>query len=243
MKFFFIFIIVLTLPLPLLAEQSSADPSGPISVVHDIESSLAPKNAKTVYRFMNRRTDGTESEYTVLFEIRDVNHARGFFTAPPREKGREILRINEEIWTWLPGPGRVVRVADRESFAGGDFSNADILRVDWSAQYNITLKKELKDQWIFELSSRSNTSTYARILLWVDRKSGQPVQQIFYDSRGTKLKRLRYGEIRNFGPIQRPSRLVMENLITKQHSEMHVLQLEIVPVIRESRFLPDNLGK
>lgn len=217
--------------------------SPPKAVVLEIESTLAPKNVKAKYHFINKRSDGTDSEYTVLFDIGDSDHARGLFIEPPREKGREILRIGEEIWTYMPSAGRTVRVADRDSFAGGDFSNADVLRVDWSNQYENKLKKELSDQWIFEQVAKSKEASYAKMLLWVDKKSRQPVQQIFYDSQGTKLKRLRYGDVKKFKKITRPTRLVMENLITKQKSEMHVLQFELVSEIKGSRFVPDNLGK
>lgn len=214
-----------------------------ISVVQKIEKTLAPKNIKAEYYFINNRTDGTKSEYTVLFEIGDVDHARGLFIAPAREKGREILRIGTEIWTYLPSAGRIIRVGDRDSFAGGDFSNADILRVDWSSQYETKLKKTLKDQFIFEMTAKSKEATYARMLLWVDQKSEQPVQQIFYDSQATKLKRLRYGNVKTFGTITRPSRMVMENLISKQKSEMHIIRFDSVSEIKKSRFIPDNLGK
>ncbi len=226
----------------LLGWVTSAHANG-IKVVKDIEETLAPNNVEAIYNFENIRLDGTKSNYQVRFEIRDVNHARGYFLKPDREKGREILRIKEEIWTFLPSANRIVRVADRDSFAGGDFSNADILRVDWSSQYKINLKKDLKDQWIFEMLAKSKDATYAKIYLWVDKKIKQPVQQVFFDSRGNKLKRLRYGDVKDFGFMQRPARLVMENLITKQESELSVVSIKKVKEIPSNRFISDNLGK
>jgi outer membrane lipoprotein-sorting protein len=80
--------------------------------------------------------------------------------------------------------------------------------------------------------------------LWVDKKGGQPVQQQFYDSRGTLLKRCLYGDVKSFGGgIERPARLVMENVITKQKSELVVQEVTKVDSLPDSRFVVDNLGK
>ena len=46
-----------------------------------------------------------------------------------------------------------------------------------------------------------------------------------------------------FGSVERPSFLVMENVITKQKSELRVLNMEFPGTLPESRFRVDNLGK
>lgn len=212
-------------------------------VVASIEKNLAPKNFKAVYTFTNYRVDGTVMNYEVRFTVKDVDHSHGYFLKPEREKGREVLRQKDIIWTFMPSVGRAVRIADRESFAGGDFSNADILRVDWSNQYKTELAKETSKQWIIDLVSKSPDSAYAKMRLWVDKKNSQPVQQQFYDSKGTLLKRALYGSNKTFGTITRPARVMMENVITHQKSEMKILELNFVSNVPESRFTVDNLGK
>lgn len=154
-----------------------------------------------------------------------------------------MLRLGGDIWSYAPNVARVVRIADRDSFAGGDFSNADVLRIDWLKQYAVKIVKDLPKQWIIELDAKTKEASYARMRLWVDKKSRQPVQQLFYDSKGTLLKRCLYGEAKSFGTITRPARLVMENVITKQKSELVVIEVEKVASFPDSRFVVDNLGK
>jgi outer membrane lipoprotein-sorting protein len=214
-----------------------------VSVIKEIEKNLAPKDFKAIYAFINYRTDGTVMNYEVRFTVKDVDNSHGFFIKPEREKGREILRQKDVIWTYIPSVGKAVRVADRESFAGGDFSNADVLRVDWSQQYEPKMTKETTNQWIIDLVAKSAEASYAKMRLWVNKKDSQPVQQFFYDSSGTLLKRLLYGSVKTFGPISRPARLVMENVITKQKSEMKVLEMNFGQKAPQSRFTVDNLGK
>jgi outer membrane lipoprotein-sorting protein len=224
------------------AAPAPASPSA-ARIVGQIEAALAPPNVKATYSFTNHRTDGTTMSYEVRFMMRDVDRSHGVFKKPEREKGREVLRLADDLWTFVPSVGRVVRIADRDSFAGGDFSNADILRVDWLKTYDAKILKDLPNQWIIELDAKASAAAYARMRLWVDKKTGQPVQQQYYDSHGTLLKRCLYGDTKKFGAIERPSRLLMENVITKQKSELVVLSLEQVDKLPDSRFVVDNLGK
>lgn len=214
-----------------------------VRIVGDIEKNLAPKNVKAHYAFTNYRLDGTIMNYEVRFTVKDVDNAHGYFLKPEREKGREVLRQKDVIWTYMPSVGKAVRVADRESFAGGDFSNADVLRVDWLNQYKPEIAKETPNQWIIDLTSKSSDSAYAKMRLWVDKRNGQPVQQQFYDSKGTLLKKCLYGSVKTFGQVTRPARLVMENVITTQKSEMKVLDIVFGAAVPDSRFTVDNLGK
>lgn len=225
----------------VLASQAWA--ATPLETIKKIESFLAPPNSKFTYAFTNHRLDGETVKYEVTFQMKDPNHTHGYFTVPEREKGREILRMGDEMWTFMPSVGKAVHIADRESFAGGDFSNADILRVDWTSKYSVELLKTLPNQAIYEMKAKSPDAAYAKMRVWVDKKSGQPVQQRYYDSKGTLLKQCSYAEVKKFGEIERPSFLVMENVITKQKSELRVLAVSALGTIPDSRFRADNLGK
>lgn len=227
----------------LMALSISAQAETPADIVREVESRLVPGNYSVVYEFTNYRLDGTVSNYEVHFDIRDADHARGVFSKPERDKGREVLRVDDALWTYLPSVGKTLRIADRDSFAGGDFSNADILRVDWTAKYTASLAKETPNQWIFDLTAKTPEATYARMRLWVDKATRQPIQQQFYDSSGTLLKRCRYGSIRNFGTVTRPAFLRMENVVTTQKTELKVIDLVTGRSFRDTRFAVDNLGK
>lgn len=235
-----IVILIALLPAVFPGHAIAADAR---EILLRIERSLAPADFKGEYRFKNHRTDGTLSEYMTRIQARNVNLQHITFTAPEREKGREVLRNGDALWTFVPSVGRVIKIEDRESFAGGDFSNADVLRVDWLAQYEAAIAKETPKQWILDLKAKGTQAAYARMRLWVKKENGQPVQQEFFDSNGTLLKRLRYGKVKSFGKLTRPSFLVMENVITGQRSELTIDALEIGQKIPESRFVMDNLGK
>jgi outer membrane lipoprotein-sorting protein len=238
----FIFFLLFFSRIAFAADTGPATAQA-ISIVAQVEKVLAPENFKAHYSFTNYRLDGTLMTYEVEFSVKDVDHSYGYFIKPEREKGREILRQKDVLWTYIPTVGRAVRIADRESFAGGDFSNADVLRVDWLNQYEALMAKETANQWIIDLTAKRSEAAYAKMRLWVDKKTTQPVQQQFYDSKGTLLKILLYGSVKTFGSLTRPARLVMENVITTQKSEMKVLDIHFNQKLPDSRFIVDGLGK
>ncbi|MCX6130457.1 MAG: outer membrane lipoprotein-sorting protein [Proteobacteria bacterium] len=240
MKSIISLILILFCSTQVLASDKPFDVK---ALIATIEGKLAPKAYQAVNSFVNTRTDGTVVAYEVRFLSKDADHNHGIFLKPEREKGREILRLGDNLWSWMPSVGRVVRVADRDSFAGGDFSNADILRIDWLNQYNPELAKELPKQWIVDLKAKVPDAPYAKMRLWIDKSNQQPVQQQYYDSNGTLLKRCLYGSVQKFGPIERPAHLLMENVITKQKSELKILEMRFDVSIPDSRFIVDNLGK
>lgn len=227
----------------LLICGSVASAESASEIISTVEQNLSPPNFRSVYQFTNYRLDGTVGRYDVRFSVKDANHSHGYFLKPEREKGREILRLKDTIWTYMPSVARAVRVADRESFAGGDFSNADVMRVDWLAQYEASIAKETANQFIIDLAARTTNAAYSKMRIWIDKKTDQPVQQYFYDSKGTLLKILKYGSVKTFGRITRPTKLVMENVITKLRSEMLVVDIQLENKIPDGRFAVDNLGK
>lgn len=117
------------------------------------------------------------------------------------------------------------------------------MRVDWLAQYDASMAKETKNQFIIDLVAKNSEAAYAKMRIWIDKTTTQPVQQYFYDSKGTLLKVCKYGSVKTFGSITRPAKLVMENVITKLKSEMQIIELHLENKIPDGRFVVDNLGK
>ncbi len=216
----------------------------PLEVIQKVERQLVPGNHVLRIELTNQRLDGSVGSYEVRFQIRDVDSVFGVFQKPEREKGREILRVDDALWTYIPSVGRTLRIADRDSFAGGDFSNADVMRADWSANYDLSLAKETANQWIIDLAAKKDReAAYAKMRLWVGKGDGQPVQQYFYDAAGTLLKICRYGTVRAFGAVSRPTLLVMENVITREKTTLRVLDLQTGQSFAPTRFAVDSLGK
>lgn len=231
-------LIALLVAIPQLASALSAG-----QIVERLDGALVPSNVEADYTFINVRTDGQRVTYTMRVRVRDENHVHMAFRAPGREAGREVLNVGSEIWSYLPSTGRVVRLQERESFAGGDFSNADVFRGDWSTTYTPAIISESDRQWVLDLRARSNNAPYARMRVWVDRSTVLPVQQHFFDSSGTLLKRIVYGSVRSFGTVTLPTRAVVENAVTGERSEWRINSMSTNQTFADSVFAVGSLGR
>jgi outer membrane lipoprotein-sorting protein len=221
------------------ASQQTAD-----DIVLHVISILAPGEFKARYLFTNIRTDGTTSAYTinVLAKNRSLLHLT--FVAPAREAGRQVLNKNGEIWSYLPDSRKVIRLADRESLANGDFNNADVMKLNWHDDYSAVLTKETAQQLVIDMTAKPEKNpAYFHMRLWVLKENQQPVQQYFYDQAGHLLKTLKYRKINSFGDITRPSELTMENVVTGQKTILQIAEFQKASNLPADRFSPENLGK
>ena len=140
------------------------------------------------------------------------------YTAPPKERGTAYLRNGASTWLYLPSAGKVVRVGAKQSFGGGDFSNADIFRLSLTRDYTARLVGEEtvdgQPCWRLELKARDRSVAYDRVVTWI-RSDGTdfPVRSEYYTLSGRKLKWLAVSEVRRLGGRARPTLLVMESAL------------------------------
>src|SRR4051812_13708880 len=52
----------------------------------------------------------------------------------PREKGRHLLMLGDDMWIYLPDPSRPVRITPLERLSG-DATNGDVARTNYSTDY------------------------------------------------------------------------------------------------------------
>lgn len=213
-------------------------------IVTSVLDKIAPFPWEGQYKFTNYRTDGTHQEYVLKILGKDRTTVLVTFLSPPRDKGRQVLNRDGQIWSFLPDSRKVVRLADRDSIANGDFNNADVLKLDWLRSYSPKIVKESAKQYVVDLKAiPGKEAAYFLIRLWVFKDSLQPIQQFFYDSSGHHLKTLKYRKIKNFHGIVRPSLMIMENMITGQRTVLQILDFRRAASAPSYLFRPANLGK
>ena len=213
-------------------------------IVKSVLGKLSPGQWIARYAFTNYRVDKTEQSYSLEIQARDSKTIHVSFFDPPRDKGRQILNIDGQIWSFLPDSRKVVRLADRDSIGNGDFNNADVLRLNWLDLYDVKVVKESATQYVIDMTAKKESgAAYYLIRLWVLKAGNQPVQQYFYDNAGHHLKALKYRDVKVFHEIARPSLLIMENMITSQRTVLEVKDFQKSSGLPESRFKSDNLGK
>jgi outer membrane lipoprotein-sorting protein len=171
---------------------------------------------------------------------------RLWFQEPAAVRGQEMLRQGDNLWVYLPTLKKPTRLASRESFQGGDFNNADVLRASYQTDYAATVlpQSQVPDAWELELRAKAPDAAYDRIKLWLRRKDGMPVRGEYYSTSGKLLRLAEFSEVKSFGGFLRPAKVVMKNMLAqKRWSVMVVASLNVKVNPPASKFVLDDLGR
>ncbi len=209
---------------------------------------MAPERFKAVLSMTAHRDDGSTRTYKMTMLKGGSDKSRIAFDEPASARGQEILRNGENTWIYMPNLKRSMRLASRESFQGGDFNNADVLRANYAQDYTGVLKEDpaQPETWLLELKSRSKESAYDAVKLWVRRSPlGVPVRGEYYTASGKMLRSAEFLDVKELGKnVVRPSRVKMRNeLATQRFSELVFDSLDTTAAMPDARFSLNDLGR
>jgi outer membrane lipoprotein-sorting protein len=156
----------------------------------------------------------------------------------PREKGRHLLMLGDDMWVYLPDTSRPVRITPLERLSG-DASNGDVARTNYASDYApVYLRAEQLGSvecHVLELTARRKGATYQRILYWLRTEDARPVRAEFYLTSGKHIKSATFDEYAQFGGKTLLRRLTLYDEI-RHNSDS---QLEYSNSV--ARDLPDKL--
>src|SRR5512143_2457449 len=161
-------------------------------LLKQIDRNLNPESYEMYRKIVNIEPSGRKMEYTLFSVKKGVDKVVALFLAPASEKGRSTLRLGDNMWLYIPNVGKPVRITSLQSVIGGVFNNADILRVDYTAEYNAEKVDEEKDAYILALKARTGEVAYDRLKMWVDRKTLLPTMIEAYAASGLLIKTLHF---------------------------------------------------
>lgn len=217
-----------------------------LALVRRYDAVMSPPFFEAQTQMVAHREDGTTRTYKMKTMKAGKDKLRAQFLEPASAKGQEMLRNGENLWLWMPNLKRAVRVASRDSFMGGDFNNADVLRVNYEADYDATVDKSDAAADILVLKAKSQSASYDAIKLWMTRdKAPQPLKAEFYAASGKILRRAEFSDVKDFGGgLVRPSRIKMTNEISSgRWSEMSWEAITVKEDLPAQRFVLDDLGR
>jgi hypothetical protein len=228
----------------LVIASAAARAEDATRILEKYDQTMGPKYYESDLSMTAHRADGTSRTYEMKVWKSEDDKFRGLFNAPAAARGQEVLRVGDNFWVYMPNLKRAVRLAARDSFMGGDFNNADVLRSNYSVDYTATIAKDEKDHWVLELKSKNPSSAYDRIVLSLRKKDYTPIEGHFYAVSGKELRAAEFLDVKDFHGHRRPSRIVMKNMVeTAKRSEMTVKEMKVLPSIPATRFVLTELGK
>ncbi|MCX7140622.1 MAG: outer membrane lipoprotein-sorting protein [Proteobacteria bacterium] len=211
---------LLWLVLCLIALPAVAALDG-TQILQKVDRNLEPESYETYRKLIDIQPDGSKKEYVLYTLKKGRDKLVALFLSPPSDKGRATLRIGDNMWLYIPDVGRPVRITSLQSVTGSIFNNADILRVDYSAEYNVESVDDQKDAYILALKAKTGEVAYDRLKMWVDKQQLLPVTIEAYAASGMLIKTLRFKDVKDFGGgIKRPATLETDSPLFKGYKSV-----------------------
>jgi hypothetical protein len=247
MKETFLKTVILTISLSMWAVPVLALDGG--EILKKVDRNLNPETYEMYRKLINIEPDGTKKEFVLYTVKKGKDRMIALFLSPASEKGRATLRLEDNMWLYIPNVGKPIRITSLQSVVGGVFNNSDLLRLDYSAEYDVTSIKEDGDLYRLELKALTGTVAYDRLEMDVLKKELIPTQIKCFASTGLLIKTLHYSSVKDFGggvvrpavletdsPLQKGYRSVMlfSNIKARELAD-EVFTLNYLPKVDELR--------
>jgi outer membrane lipoprotein-sorting protein len=217
-------ITIQTLLLATLLTVGVAMPAAAIDgtkILEKVDRNLEPETYEAYRQLIDIQPDGSKKEYVLYTIKKGRDKVIALFLAPPSDKGRVTLRLGDNMWLYIPDVGKPVRITSLQSVTGSIFNNADILRIDYTAEYDVAAAEEQADAILLSLKAKTNEVAYDSLKMWVDKKALLPTTIEAYAASGMLLKTLHFKNIKDFGGgIKRPATLETDSPLYKGYKSV-----------------------
>lgn len=207
----------LKLLLTLLAITPAAHALDGNALLAEVDRNLQPESYEMYRKLINIEPDGNKREYVLYSVKQGRDRVAALFLEPASEKGRATLRLGENMWLYIPNVGKPLRITSMQSVVGGVFNNADILRVDFTSEYEAEALEEREGDYLLTLKARAGSgAAYERLVMQVEKKNKVPTTIEAYAVSGMLIKTLHYSEMKDFGDgLVRPAKLETDSPLFK----------------------------
>ena len=175
-------------------------------LLKQVDRNLNPDSYESYRKLMNIEPNGREKEFVLFTVKKGKDRVAALFLSPASEEGRSTLRLEENMWLYIPNVGKPVRITSLQSVVGGIFNNADILRLDYAEEYDVSTVEEMEGEYLLHLKAKTNSVAYDRLKMWIDKEKKLPTKIECLTTASMLIKTIYFKQIKDFGGgIVRPS--------------------------------------
>jgi len=200
------------------------------SSIAEVEVTVTkPRNTRTMG--MKVWTKGTERALILI-------------QSPARDKGTATLKVDKNLWNYLPKIKRTIRIPPSMmlgSWMGSDFTNDDLVRESSFSEdytYEVIGKSEDPPGWLVRFNAKPDmVGLWNRFELVVSPDGMVPVQAKYYDRKDRLARVMQWTDVREFDGRRIPARmsLVPEDK-EGQSTEMVYLDIDFEVDVPDNTF-------
>ena len=209
-----IMVLSLLVALPAYAVDGTA-------LLKKMDRNLNPESFESYRKLINIEPDGRKKEFTLFTVKKGVDKVASLFLAPASEKGRSTLRLGDNMWFYIPNVGKPIRITSLQSVVGGVFNNADILQLDYAAEYDVEKIEETGGEYLLYLKAKTKTVAYDRLKIWADKGKLLPTKVECLTAANMLIKTLYFKDHKDFGGgIVRPAVIETDSPLFKGYKSV-----------------------
>jgi len=134
--------------------------------------------------------------------------------SPAREKGTATLKVDKNLWNYLPRISRTIRIPPSMmlgSWMGSDFTNDDLvressLREDFEPR--LLGKSEEPEGWTIELKAKEGVvGLWDKIEYTLSPNARLPLEARYFDRKGRLSRVMTFTDVKQFGKRRIPAKM------------------------------------
>jgi hypothetical protein len=145
--------------------------------------------------------------------------------APAKEKGVATLKVEREVWNFLPKVDRVIRIPPSMmggAWMGSHITNDDLVKANHiDEDYNFTLLAEDTGSWTIEGIPKPNAPViWGKIIYRLQKTPLVPIDVDYFDEEGLLVRRIEFADVQTVSgrtiplkmtvlPVEKPQEMTL----------------------------------
>jgi len=234
---------------PLLAQSAAAQRPDIEKVVNAIDQMYRHDSSHTI---MEMEIHTPHWSRTLKLEAWSEGMDKTFIRIlqPQKERGMGTLRIDNEMWNYLPKTNKVMKIPPSmmmSSWMGSDFKNNDLVKEftfteDYTFEY--VQPEDAKESLLYVKCTPKpgKPIVWGHVLVAVDAQTLIPEWEKYYDEHGELMRIMYFKEVEDFDGKQLPSIMELVPQTKEGHKTvLHYIEAEFDIRITERIFNLRNL--
>lgn len=219
------FLLIITIFLSIAANAYADDPSAE-EIMGKADAIRNPAESYFINVDVIDSDDSSEPhKFNVAIQGNDKTRIETLL--PKRDRGRNMLMLNENMWVYIPNLKREVRVSLNQKLTG-QAANGDISRMRWTGDYSPIIESGTEEEWQLLLTANKKGLTYDKIRVWVDKKTFRPLRGEYLTGAGKLLKNVTYQGYKELAGAIRPSEIVIQDAVRQSdQSTIKILEMTV----------------
>jgi len=174
------------------------------------------------------------------------------YLAPAREKGTKMLKLEDQLWIYMPSTDRTIKISGhmlRQSVMGSDLSYEDFMedpKLTNLYEAKVVAEEVLLERpcWVLELTSKGGDIAYHSRKIWVDKERFVSLKEERFAMSGKLLKTFTVREVSRTQNRWIPTHVVFKDeLKSGKGTEFFLESIELNAEIPEHVFTKASLRK